>query len=154
MQRDYPDRPIVGVGAVVFKDDAVLLIRRAKPPRAGQWSLPGGVQELGETWAECAHREIAEETGVEIELIGLVDVVDAITPDDDARIARHFTLVDVAGRVARRRTGRRRRCRRSPLGPARGAWRVRAVVGDRAHRRRRVGAPATLSGGALRAFPD
>ena len=95
-ERDYPDRPIVGVGAVVFKDDAVLLIRRARPPRAGRWSLPGGAQELGETWVACAHREIAEETGLEIELIGIVDVVDAITRDDAGRVLRHYTLVDVA----------------------------------------------------------
>jgi 8-oxo-dGTP diphosphatase len=104
-----PQRPVVGVGVVVLKEDSVLLIQRGKPPRRGQWSIPGGKQELGETWREAAHREVMEETGLEIELVGLVDVVDAIgrhgddtapsrtrTSDPARPIAYHYTLVDAA----------------------------------------------------------
>ncbi len=95
MTRTYPDRPIVGVGAVVFRGDEVLLIQRGKPPRIGDWSLPGGMQELGETVFEAAAREVLEETGVQIQDIALIDVVDAITPDGNGGIKFHYTLVDV-----------------------------------------------------------
>ena len=112
MSREYPDRPIAGVGIVVLKGDSVLMIQRGKAPREGQWSIPGGKQKLGETWRATAVREVREETGVEIEVIGLVDVVDAIVregdpllpgvrPDpaqagDDRPILYHYTLVDCA----------------------------------------------------------
>ena len=82
MSREYPERPIVGIGAVVLKDDQVLLIRRGKPPRAGSLSLPGGAQRIGETVNEGALREILEETGIEAEVLGLIDVVDSMTRDD------------------------------------------------------------------------
>ena len=91
---DYPNRPLVGVGVVAIKDGRVLLIRRAKPPRAGRWSLPGGRQRLGETVRETARRELREETGVEAEVTALLDVVDSITRDDAGAIAYHYTLVD------------------------------------------------------------
>ena len=90
----YPQRPQVGVGVVVWRGDEFLLIRRGKPPRYGQWSIPGGRQELGETTRETAVREIKEETNLEIELIGLVDVYDAIRVDTNGTIASHFTLID------------------------------------------------------------
>lgn len=93
--REYPSRPFVGVGAVVLKGAEVLLVRRARPPRAGRWSIPGGAQELGETWAEAARREVLEEAGVDIAVTGLLDVIDAITHDDDGRVKLHYTLVDV-----------------------------------------------------------
>ena len=102
MSRSYPNRPIVGVGAVVFRDDRVLLIKRGKPPRMGDWSLPGGMQEIGETVFEAAAREVREETGVTISDIALIDVVDSITRDGDARVQFHYTLVDV---VAKWRSG-------------------------------------------------
>ena len=102
MSRSYPNRPIVGVGAVVFRDDRVLLIKRGKPPRMGDWSLPGGMQEIGETVFEAAAREVQEETGVTISDIALIDVVDSITLDDDSRVQFHYTLVDV---VAKWRSG-------------------------------------------------
>ena len=92
----------MGVGAVVFRDDRVLLIKRGKPPRMGDWSLPGGMQEIGETVFEAAAREVREETGVMISDIALIDVVDSITRDDDARVQFHYTLVDV---VAKWRSG-------------------------------------------------
>ena len=102
MSRSYPNRPIVGVGVVVFRDDRVLLIKRGKPPRMGDWSLPGGMQEIGETVFEAAVREVQEETGVTICDIALIDVVDSITLDDDARVQFHYTLIDV---VAKWRSG-------------------------------------------------
>jgi len=95
LDRDYPDRPFVGVGAVVWKDDRFLLVKRGKPPRLGEWSLPGGAQHVGETVVETAHREVMEETGLEIEVSGLLDVVDSIRRDDGGRVSFHFTLVDV-----------------------------------------------------------
>lgn len=97
--RDYPDRPLVGVGVVVWRGDKFLLIRRGKQPRMGQLSLPGGAQEVGETVHQAARREIAEETSLDIEVLGLVDVVDSIQRDDDGRVRFHYTLVDVAAEV-------------------------------------------------------
>ncbi len=94
MVRDYPDRPIVGIGVVVLKGDDVLLIRRGKAPRAGQWSLPGGAQKLGETVFEAARREVLEECGVTIAAATLLDVVDSIDRDDDGRVRFHYTLID------------------------------------------------------------
>lgn len=95
--RLYPDRPIVAVGVVVWRGDQVLLIERARAPLAGSWSIPGGKQELGETVAEAGRREVAEETGIDIEITGLLDVVDAIRPDETGRIRTHYTLVDLSG---------------------------------------------------------
>ncbi len=94
--RRYPDRPLVGVGVVIWRDGRVLLVRRAKPPRQGEWSLPGGAQELGETVFEAARREVREETGLEVEITGLITVVDAIRRDEAGTVAYHYTLVDVA----------------------------------------------------------
>ena len=94
----YPNRPLIGVGVIVFKRSEaglqVLLVRRGKPPREGRWSLPGGRQRVGETVREAACREVAEETGCEVEVAALLDVVDSITRDDEGAIAYHYTLVD------------------------------------------------------------
>lgn len=94
--RLYPDRPIIGVGVVVFRGDEVLLIKRGKPPVSDRWSIPGGAQEIGETVREAALREVAEETGIEIDIVGLIDVVDGITRDAGGRAKYHYTLVDFA----------------------------------------------------------
>tara|TARA_B100002052_G_scaffold284812_1_gene297074 strand:+ start:338 stop:790 length:453 start_codon:yes stop_codon:yes gene_type:complete len=96
-ERRYPTRPIVGVGTVVLDGDMVLMVQRGKPPRQGSWSLPGGAQELGETVHEAARREVREETGLEIEIFGLIDVVDSVRPDADDKIEYHYTLIDMAG---------------------------------------------------------
>ena len=96
MTHEYPSTPLVGVGVVVVKEEKVLLIRRANPPRQGDWSLPGGKQQLGETVAAAAEREVREETGIEIKLLGLVDVIDSINRDDQKQIKYHYTLIDFA----------------------------------------------------------
>lgn len=93
--RQNPDRPIVGVGVVVWREDRFLLVKRGKEPNKGQWSIPGGAQELGETVFAAARREVLEETGLEVEVCSLVDVVDGIMTDDEGRVKYHYTLVDV-----------------------------------------------------------
>ena len=92
--REYPERPFVGVGVVVLCTDEVLLIQRGKAPNKGQWSIPGGKQLLGETVMEAVHRELLEETGVKIEQTALLEVVDVIVPDGIGKIQYHYTLVD------------------------------------------------------------
>lgn len=94
--REYPDRPFCGVGVVCFKDDHVLLVKRAKPPIRREWSIPGGGQELGETTRETALRELKEETSIDARLIGLVDVVDSVSKDENGEVRFHYTLVDFA----------------------------------------------------------
>ncbi len=89
-----PIRPAVGVGVAIFKGDDVLLIKRGKEPRKGQWSLPGGAQELGETTVEAAYREVLEETGLTVEIREIVDVVNVIQKDEKGSIAYHYVLVD------------------------------------------------------------
>lgn len=98
MPREYPPNPLVGLGAIVWKDGQVLMIQRGNPPRAGIWSLPGGAQHLGETVQAGIHREIAEETGVQIELLGLVEVIDLIQRDATGRVLYHYTIIDFAAR--------------------------------------------------------
>jgi ADP-ribose pyrophosphatase YjhB (NUDIX family) len=92
--REYPARPIVGVGGVVFIGGQVLLIRRRFEPLAGRWSLPGGAVEVGETLAEGLAREMREETGLEVSVGPVVDVFDRITRDEQGRARFHYVLVD------------------------------------------------------------
>jgi mutator protein MutT len=94
--REYPDRPFVGVGGVVLADGQVLLVRRRYEPLAGQWSLPGGAVEVGETLTAALTREIAEETGLQIEVGPVIEVLDRITHDDSGRVRYHFVLIDYA----------------------------------------------------------
>lgn len=98
MPREYPEQPLIGLGAVVWNDGKVLMVQRGRPPRQGIWSLPGGLQLLGETVAEGIRREIREETGVEIELLGLVEVIDSVQQDPTGRVLYHYTIIDYAAR--------------------------------------------------------
>lgn len=93
--RQHPERPIVGVGVVVWRQDRFLLVRRGKEPNKGQWSIPGGAQKLGETVFAAAAREVREETGLDVDILALVDVVDGIMTDDAGVVVYHYTLVDV-----------------------------------------------------------
>lgn len=99
MKRKYPDRPIVGVGAVIFQDDRVLLIRRGKEPAFGQWSIPGGAVMTGETLPEAVVREILEETHLQVEVLSLIKVLDRIFREPDGRVSYHYVLLDFLCRV-------------------------------------------------------
>ena len=92
--RLYPERPVVGVGAVILVDGKVVLIRRRYEPLAGRWSLPGGTLELGETLETGVTREMLEETGLDIEVGPVIEVFDRIMLDDEKRVRYHFVLVD------------------------------------------------------------
>ena len=112
--RQYPDRPVVGVGAVVYvsgtearrlgvrdaPEQGVVLIRRRYEPLAGQWSLPGGALEVGETLEAAVARELLEETGLRVEVGPVIDVFDRIMLDSSRRVQYHFVLVDYLCRVA------------------------------------------------------
>jgi ADP-ribose pyrophosphatase YjhB (NUDIX family) len=94
MSREYPDLPRVGVGAVVLDGDRVLLVQRGGATLPGKWSIPGGMVELGETTREAVCREVAEECGLDIELVDVCGVLDRVIRDDDNRIRYHWVLVD------------------------------------------------------------
>ena len=93
-RREYPDLPLVGVGALVMKDDMVLLVKRQTEPGKGLWSIPGGLVELGETVIEAAKREVKEETSLDIEIKELIGVFDSMTYDDAGRLRFHYVLID------------------------------------------------------------
>jgi len=99
MQREYPVAPITGVGAVIIENGRVLLIERGQEPLKGEWSLPGGALELGETLAEGIMREVREETGLLVEPVTVVEVFDRIVRDEQGRVRYHYVLVDFLCRV-------------------------------------------------------
>ncbi len=94
--REYPARPIVGIGVVVLRPGAVLAIRRRRPPAQGSWSLPGGAQKLGETAKQAARRELREETGLEVGELLLAGQADSITRDPEGRVRYHYSIIDFA----------------------------------------------------------
>jgi 8-oxo-dGTP diphosphatase len=98
MQREYPEAPLVGVGAVVVEQGRVLLVRRGREPLKGHWTLPGGVVELGESLTAAVAREVREETGLAVEAVELVELVDRIHRDGD-RVRYHYVLADYLCRV-------------------------------------------------------
>ncbi len=100
MKRDYPDRPIIGVGAVIVSQGRVLLVRRDTEPLKGEWSVPGGALELGEKLHEGVRREALEETGLQVEPQEILEVFDSIFRDAQGRTQYHYVLIDYLCRVA------------------------------------------------------
>ena len=94
MKREYPDRPFIGVGAIIVEHGRVALIRRGQPPLEGQWSIPGGALELGETLREAAVREAQEETGLTVETQNMLGAFDRLIRDAEGRVLYHYVLVD------------------------------------------------------------
>jgi ADP-ribose pyrophosphatase YjhB (NUDIX family) len=94
MKRDYPDRPIVGVGAVIVDGQRALIVQRGGEPLKGHWSIPGGVVELGETLRQAVAREALEETGLVIQVGEVVEVFDSIVPDATGGTKYHYVLID------------------------------------------------------------
>lgn len=94
MKREYPDAPLVGVGAITIADNRVLLVKRGKPPLKDQWSIPGGLLEVGETLREAAVREVAEETGIIVTAAELLGVFDRVLRDDKGVVRYHYVLID------------------------------------------------------------
>ena len=92
--RRYPDRPYVGIGGIIVHEGRVVLVKRRFEPLAGQWSIPGGAVETGETLEACLIREMTEETGFVVEVGPVVEVLDRITHDDAGRVLYHFVLID------------------------------------------------------------
>ncbi|MFC1867906.1 NUDIX hydrolase [Thermodesulfobacteriota bacterium] len=98
-KREYPERPIIGVGGIIFDDNSVLLVKRAQAPGTGKWSLPGGAVELGETLVDALNREVYEEVSIKIEIGGLVRLLDRILYDRENRIRFHYVIADYWGRL-------------------------------------------------------
>lgn len=93
-KREYPESPLVGVGGVVIHNGCALLIRRGSPPLQGQWSIPGGTLDLGETIREGIRRELKEETGIDVRVLELIEVFDRIFRDASGKVQFHFVIVD------------------------------------------------------------
>jgi ADP-ribose pyrophosphatase YjhB (NUDIX family) len=100
MGREYPENPLVGVGAVIVGDGRVLLIQRGQAPLLGEWSLPGGVLECGESLREAAVREAREETGLDVEVGEMLGVYERVIRSEDGRVRYHYVLIDFLCHVA------------------------------------------------------
>ena len=96
MAREYPSQPVVGVGAVVVRDGRALIIKRGREPRKGEWSLPGGRLDLGESLIDAVRREVKEETGLTVHPGPIIETFDRVHRDPDGRIRYHFVIVDFA----------------------------------------------------------
>ncbi len=99
MIREYPDRPLIGVGAIIVERDRAVLVKRGHAPLAGEWSIPGGLLEVGETLREAAVREALEETGLTVEAHDLLGVFDRVMRDDAGRVLYHYVLIDFLCRL-------------------------------------------------------
>jgi 8-oxo-dGTP diphosphatase len=98
-ERRYPERPIVAVGAVIVDGDRVLLVKRGREPLKGEWSLPGGAVEVGETLEAALVREVREETCLDVTVGPVVEVLDRIRPDANGRVEYHYVIVDYLCRM-------------------------------------------------------
>src|SRR5262247_1159279 len=94
LQREHPKQPLIGVGALIVENGRVVLIKRGKAPLLGEWSIPGGMLELGETLRQGAEREALEETGLVVRATELLGVFDRIVPDAEGNIVYHYVLID------------------------------------------------------------
>jgi len=94
MGREYPDRPVPAVGAFIVNGGRILLVKRGHEPCAGKWSVPGGVIELGEKVEEALRREIKEELGIDVEIMGILDIYDSIFRDKRGNIRYHYVIID------------------------------------------------------------
>ena len=94
MKREYPESPLVGVGAIVIEEDRVVLVKRGHPPLRGKWSIPGGVLEVGETLRKAVVREVREETGLTVEPGELLGVFERVLPDERGKFQYHYVLID------------------------------------------------------------
>ena len=98
--REYPDRPIVGVGGVTIREGLVLLMRRAYQPLQGEWSIPGGGLDVGETIAEGVRREVEEETGIQVRVLDHIETFERIVRDDFGHVQYHYVILDYLCEVA------------------------------------------------------
>jgi 8-oxo-dGTP diphosphatase len=94
MKRLYPEMPVCAVGAMIFQENRILLVKRGRPPAFGQWSLPGGVVNLGEPLEDAVVREVREETGLSIKPLRLGQVAERVIKDHDSRIQYHYIILD------------------------------------------------------------
>jgi 8-oxo-dGTP diphosphatase len=94
VRREYPERPIVGVGGVVIHNERALLIRRGSAPLEGEWSIPGGMLEVGETILDGVKRELLEETAIEVKVLDLIEVFERVTRDEAGQLKYHFVILD------------------------------------------------------------
>jgi len=92
--REYPSRPLIGVGAIIIRDKNVVLVRRSKAPSQGEWSIPGGLARVGETLCQAVIREVLEETGLTVKTGLLVDLLERIIHDEDGRVRYHYVIAD------------------------------------------------------------
>ena len=97
--REYPERPLVGVGVILVKDRQILLVKRGHEPNKGMWSIPGGLIKLGETAEEAAIREVREETGLEVSIGAVAGIFNVIIKDSDSKIKYHYVIIDYFGEV-------------------------------------------------------
>jgi 8-oxo-dGTP diphosphatase len=102
MKREYPDTPLVGIGAIIIEDQRVVLVKRGHAPLQGKWSIPGGVLEVGETLRKAVVREVREETALTIEPGELLGVFERVIPDEQGKMRYHYVLIDF---LCRRATG-------------------------------------------------
>lgn len=94
MDRRYPQRPMVGVGALIFRNDSVLLVQRGREPALGKWSLPGGLVEIGESLHDAVRREVWEEVGIRVRVVDLIAALDRVIMDDEGNVEYHYILLD------------------------------------------------------------